>query len=298
MRSKSSVILAAAGLLGLTAGLLAFGLGGASAKSGREGRQDGQLRAAGKPVLAIVALRDQRISIYDAEGKILEAPVSTGSVGYETPAGIFSIVQKKELHSSNLYEDGEMPFMQRLTWTGIALHAGVLPGRPASHGCIRLPMAFAQQLFDLTDLGMRVLIVRDDMAPSDIAHPALFKSKLVGKEPAPAARSDRSLPSRATSEAKFGASEPNAGSARSWQTLQSIGASRTTELEAANERLRDARAAATRAASDEAGSTRLLRAREVNLAKAETALADAERRLETSTEAPSNARAEAAKAKA
>lgn len=297
-RSKSSVSLAAVGLLGLTAALLALGLGGANAKSGREGRQEGQLRAAGKPVLAIVALRDQRISIYDAEGKILEAPVSTGSVGYETPAGIFSIVQKKELHSSNLYEDGEMPFMQRLTWTGIALHAGVLPGRPASHGCIRLPMAFAQQLFDLTDLGMRVLIVRDDMGPSDITHPALFKSKLVGKEPIPARRSEHSVSSKAASEARFGASEPNARSARSWQTLQSIGASRTTELEAANEKLRDARAAATRAASEEAASTRLLRAREANLANAETALAEAERRLETSTEVQSNARAEAAKAKA
>ena len=132
--------------------------------------------------MAIVSLGDQRVSIYDADGKVLEAPVSTGSTGYETPAGIFTLVQKKEEHRSNLYEDGEMPFMQRITWTGIALHAGNLPGHPASHGCVRLPMAFARQLFDMTELGMRVLIVRDDMRPSDISHPALFKPKPVPRE--------------------------------------------------------------------------------------------------------------------
>src|SRR5262245_25194750 len=114
--------------------------------------------------MAIVSLGDQRISIYGADGKLLDAPVSSGSAGYETPAGIFSIVQKKEEHRSNLYDDGEMPFMQRITWTGIALHAGNLPGHPASHGCVRLPMAFARQLFDMTEMGMRGLIGRADRA--------------------------------------------------------------------------------------------------------------------------------------
>ena len=104
-----------------------------------------------------------------------QSPVSTGSTGYETPAGIFSVVQKKADHNSNLYEDGNMPFMQRITWTGIALHAGVLPGHPASHGCVRLPMDFAQRLFDLTDVGMRVIIVRNDIALADFDHPQLFK---------------------------------------------------------------------------------------------------------------------------
>jgi L,D-transpeptidase catalytic domain len=301
-RRRSSLLLAVAGLVSLTATLMALNVGGATAKSGREGRHDGQLRAADKPVMAIVSLRDQRITIYKAAGKFLEAPVSTGSAGYETPAGIFSIVQKKEMHSSNLYEDGEMPFMQRLTWTGIALHAGVLPGRPASHGCIRLPMAFAQQLFQLTDLGMRVLIVRDDMGPSDITHPALFKSKPVGKEPTSAFRSDPSFSSKAASEARLGGSERSRGfppgSERYGQMLQSEVTSRTTELETATKRLRDARGALTRATSEEAASTRVVRAQEAKLVKAETALKEVERRLEMSAETQIRVRAEAAKAKA
>jgi L,D-transpeptidase catalytic domain len=147
---------------------LAGSIDGASAKSGREGRgREGQANAPGAPMLAIVSLSDQRVSIYDGDGRrILQSPVSTGQTGLETPAGIFSIVQKKEVHQSNVYEDGNMPFMQRITWTGIALHAGVLPGQPASHGCVRMPHAFAQSLFGLTDIGLRVIIVRDDIAPA------------------------------------------------------------------------------------------------------------------------------------
>src|SRR5262249_16334618 len=123
-----------------------------------------------------VSLSAQRVTIYDAEGKTLQAPVSTGSTGYETPAGVYSVVQKKEMHHSNLYDDASMPFMQRITWTGIALHPGPLPGYPASHGCVRLPSAFAQHLFQITAVGLRVIVVRDDIAPADIAHRALFRS--------------------------------------------------------------------------------------------------------------------------
>ena len=134
-------------------------------------------RRGGGPLLAVVALDAQRVTVYDNNGRMLkQSPVSTGTTGYETPAGIFSVVQKKADHNSNLYEDGNMPFMQRITWTGIALHAGVLPGRPASHGCVRMPMDFAQRLFDLTDVGMRVIIVRNDIALADFDHPQLFKS--------------------------------------------------------------------------------------------------------------------------
>ena len=135
-----------------------------------------QSRPAGPPILAIVSLSDQRVTIYDAEGKILQSPVSTGSTGYETPAGIYSVVQKKAVHQSNVYEDGNMPFMQRITWTGIALHAGVLPGHPASHGCVRLPLAFAERLFGLTDIGLRVIVVRDDIAPSRHRPPRAFQT--------------------------------------------------------------------------------------------------------------------------
>ena len=109
-------------------------------------------KRSGGPLLAVVGLDAQRVTIYDSSGRVLQqSSVSTGNTGYETPAGIFSVVQKKVDHNSNIYEDGNMPFMQRITWTGIALHAGVLPGHPASHGCVRLPMDFAQRLFDLTE---------------------------------------------------------------------------------------------------------------------------------------------------
>ena len=156
----------------------------ASARSRGEASRDdfAQTRPAGVPLLAVVSLNDQRVTIYDAEGKVLRAPVSTGQTGYETPAGIYSIIEKNREHYSNLYDDASMPFMQRITWSGIALHAGVLPGRPASHGCIRLPYRFAEQLFDLTKMGMRVVVVRDDMSPVDIAHPALFKPGPVRSE--------------------------------------------------------------------------------------------------------------------
>ena len=106
-----------------------------------------QARPAGAPVLAVVSLSRQRVTLYDADGWIMRAPVSTGRTGYETPAGIYSILQKKVEHYSNLYDDASMPHMQRITWSGIALHAGALPGYPASHGCIRLPPRFAEQLY-------------------------------------------------------------------------------------------------------------------------------------------------------
>ena len=136
-----------------------------------------QSRSAGEPVMAIVSLRSQRITVYDAKGWILRAPVSSGTTGRETPAGIFSVIQKVEEHYSNLYDDAFMPHMQRITWSGIALHGGVLPGRPASHGCVRLPFDFAGRLFDVTAMGMRVIVAPSDVAPVELAHPLLFQPK-------------------------------------------------------------------------------------------------------------------------
>jgi L,D-transpeptidase catalytic domain len=143
-------------------------------------------RAAGEPIMAIISLHSQRITVYDADGWILRAPVSSGQVGRETPAGIFSIIQKDAEHHSNLYDDAYMPHMQRLTWSGIALHGGLLPGHPASHGCVRLPYDFAAQLFDLTKLGMRVIVAPSDVAPASIEHPTLFQPKPDAREAAAA----------------------------------------------------------------------------------------------------------------
>jgi hypothetical protein len=132
-----------------------------------------------EPIMAIVSLSNQRVTIYDADGWILRAPVSSGQTGYETPAGVYSVIQKEEEHYSNLSDDASMPFMQRVTWSGIALHAGPLPGYPASHGCVRMPYEFAQRLFDMTKIGMRVIVARNDIRPVEIDHPVLFKPKLV-----------------------------------------------------------------------------------------------------------------------
>src|SRR2546423_2446879 len=134
-------------------------------------------RTAGEPIRAIVSLQSQRITVYDANGWILRAPVSSGQRGRETPAGIFSVIQKEAEHYSNLYDDAFMPHMQRITWSGIALHGGPLPGYPASHGCVRMPFDFAARLFEATRLGLRVIVAPTDVAPVEIAHPVLFLSK-------------------------------------------------------------------------------------------------------------------------
>src|SRR6266478_5110563 len=133
-------------------------------------------RTAGEPVMAIVSLHSQRITVYDANGWILRAPVSSGQKGRETPAGIFAVIQKEAEHYSNLYDDAYMPHMQRITWSGIALHGGALPGYPASHGCVRMPFDFAARLFDATRLGLRVIVAPTDVAPVEIAHPVLALS--------------------------------------------------------------------------------------------------------------------------
>ena len=110
------------------------------------------------PVMIIVSLATQRAVVYRNGVPIGISTVSTGKAGHETPTGVFSILQKNKDHRSNLYDDAPMPFMQRLTWTGIALHAGQLPGHPASHGCIRLPYEFAKHLFGVTRLGLTVVV--------------------------------------------------------------------------------------------------------------------------------------------
>src|SRR5438105_5213018 len=131
-------------------------------------------REAGEPIMAIVSIKSQQVTFYDADGWILRAPVSTGITGRETPAGVFAVIEKDKDHHSTLYDDAWMPNMQRITWNGIALHGGPLPGYAASHGCVRMPFGFAEKLFDRTWIGMRVIIAPNDAAPVDFSHPALF----------------------------------------------------------------------------------------------------------------------------
>jgi hypothetical protein len=131
-------------------------------------------RDAGEPIMAIVSIKTQQVTFYDADGWILRAPVSTGTTGRETPAGVFAVLEKDKDHHSSLYDDAWMPNMQRITWNGIALHGGPLPGYAASHGCVRMPYGFAEKLFEKTWIGMRVIISPNDAEPVEFSHPALF----------------------------------------------------------------------------------------------------------------------------
>lgn len=124
-------------------------------------------RATEGDLAIVVSLPLQRAYVYRGDVLIGGATVSSGMPGYETPTGAYRILQKREQHASNLYDAAPMPFMQRLTWDGVALHGGSIPGGPASHGCIRLPRTFAAKLYEVTELGARVLIVDESPAPDE-----------------------------------------------------------------------------------------------------------------------------------
>src|SRR4030081_164868 len=164
-------------IAGLAALIAAGDYVGATDRRSERSVEASESRTAGEPVMAVVSLHNQRITVYDANGWILRAPVSSGQKGREPPAGIFSVIPKEAEHYSNLYDDAYMPHMQRITWSGIALHGGPLPGYPASHGCVRMPFDFAARLFDATRLGLRVIVAPTDVAPVEIAHPVLFQPK-------------------------------------------------------------------------------------------------------------------------
>src|SRR5262245_33466890 len=255
-----------------------------AARGGREReakRDDSVLsRPAGQPLMAIVALGEQRVTIYDAEGRILRAPVSTGQTGYETPAGIYSVIQKEAEHYSNLYDDASMPFMQRITWSGIALHAGVLPGHPASHGCIRMPHGFAERLFGLTNLGMRVIVVPSDVTPATLSHPTLFKPKPLGGEVSLAAPT--SAAAGPDEPMHLGADVGNANlppptlAPKRLQTLRSIAAAKAAEAEVAANKAEEARTAAAKLGQDAARFLKAQRLAETVKGRADAALKGAE----------------------
>lgn len=176
-------------------------------------------RQAGEPIMAIVSIKTQHITFYDAEGWILRAPVSTGKTEHETPAGIFAVVEKKKDHRSNLYDDAEMPHMQRITWNGIALHGGPLPGHPASKGCVRLPFGFAERLFERTRLGMRVIISPNDAAPVEVSHAALLVPNAEALAAAPARAEGLAREAVEAAQAADAAKKAAAATARETKTL-------------------------------------------------------------------------------
>jgi len=125
------------------------------------------------PLQIVISIKKQQLTLYAGGQAVAHSPVSTGVPGHPTPQGVFSVIQKQIYHESNLYSSAPMPYMQRITWSGVAMHQGVVPGRPASHGCIRLPAEFARRLWSITRVGTRVIIAQDDVVLADIASPRL-----------------------------------------------------------------------------------------------------------------------------
>jgi hypothetical protein len=179
-------------------------------------------REAGEPIMAIVSIKSQQVTFYDAEGWSLRAPVSTGTTGRETPAGVFAVIEKDKDHHSTLYDDAWMPNMQRITWNGVALHGGPLPGYAASHGCVRMPFGFAEKLFDRTWIGMRVIISPDNAEPVEFSHPSLFVPKAEAIAAAPAKA--EALP-REAAEAAKAADEAKKAAASAARETASLAAS-------------------------------------------------------------------------
>ncbi|MEH2477187.1 lipoprotein-anchoring transpeptidase ErfK/SrfK [Nitrobacteraceae bacterium AZCC 2146] len=154
------------------------------------------------PLVIAISIDRQTLKLYDANGLFAETPISTGMRGHSTPMGVFSVIQKNKWHRSNIYSGAPMPYMQRITWSGIAMHAGVLPGYPASHGCIRMPMAFAAKMWGWTRMGARVVITPGEISPSEFSHPLLIAHKpepaptatIEAKDTPPTAKADKAVP--------------------------------------------------------------------------------------------------------
>lgn len=168
--------------LGLVSGLgLGLQTGAASAQLVRkyaEDLQNGEFnwfpeRSHSGPMLIIVSIPDQKLHVYRNGIRVAASTCSTGKQGHATPTGVFKILEKDKHHHSSTYNNAPMPNMNRLTWSGIALHAGKLPGYPASHGCVRLPLQFSEMLFGITTKGLTVVIADNKSFPRDVVHPGM-----------------------------------------------------------------------------------------------------------------------------
>jgi hypothetical protein len=164
------------GVLALTAVAVLSAVSGSPAFARRVAvQQASTLQQSTGPLLVLVSIRKQRLRVFSNNGEVTSSRISSGQPGYDTPTGVFSILEKHVTHESNIYSGAQMPFMQRITWSGIAMHAGIVPGYRASHGCVRLPYNFSRSLFDITHVGNRVVISQDETEPIAFAHPFLFK---------------------------------------------------------------------------------------------------------------------------
>jgi hypothetical protein len=273
----------------------------AAAKGGRDSKREEALyiRPAGTPVMAIVSINQQRVTVYDADGAMLRAPVSTGKPGYETPPGIFTVLEKKVEHYSNIYYDAAMPHMQRITWSGIALHAGVLPGHPASGGCIRMPIGFAERFYGRTKVGMRVIVVRDDISPVEFAHPALFNPLPEDAAPVIASLTPAKAADGKDKAMVDAAVATDAAPAEPRQSVRAVAAARQAEAAAAAKAAEEARRAALKARADASRLPRTVRRAQIVKSKAEARVRQAERRVaDADADTPAAQRAQEEKAAA
>jgi lipoprotein-anchoring transpeptidase ErfK/SrfK len=165
------------------------------------------------PVYVVVSLGDQHASVYDPNGFVTRTRVSTGQAGHRTPTGVFSVIGKSRWHRSNIYSGAPMPYMQRITWSGVAMHAGVVPGYPASHGCIRLPAGFAPQLFGMTRMGARVVVSPTDIRPVEFSHPLLPLPKMHEAPTIPASPTQQAASSPSVELASMDTAAVEGGSA-------------------------------------------------------------------------------------
>ncbi|MFH1340190.1 MAG: L,D-transpeptidase [Pseudomonadota bacterium] len=258
-------------------------------------------RDAGEPIMAIVSIKSQQVTLYDADGWILRAPVSTGTKGRETPAGVFALVEKNKDHRSNMYDDAEMPNMQRITWNGIALHGGPLPGYAASHGCVRMPFGFAEKLFDRTRIGMRVIISPENAEPLEISHPALLvpNQEAIAAAPARAETLGREADeaAKAAGEAKKAAAKAPreiAALTAALRKLERLKARADAQLAAADKALAAAKTDEAKARAED--RKQKAAAKSVDLGtQLDTARADAQPKLEAAATAKDAAKATAAK---
>jgi hypothetical protein len=254
-------------------------------------------RDAGEPIMAIVSIKSQQVTLYDTDGWILRAPVSTGTTGRETPAGVFAVVEKEKDHRSNMYDDAAMPNMQRITWNGIALHGGPLPGYAASHGCVRMPFGFAEKLFDKTRIGMRVIISPNDAEPVEFSHPALLvpnreaiaaapaKAEALPREAAEAARS-----ADEAKKAAAAATRETATLTASLRKLQGLKARTEAELAYAEKALVSVKTDEARARAEDLKQKAAAKAAELGT-QLDTAKADATSKLDAAAAAKEAAKA-------
>jgi hypothetical protein len=253
--------------------------------------------------MAIVSIRSQQVTFYDADGWILRAPVSTGTTGRETPAGVFAVLEKDVDHHSSLYDDASMPHMQRITWNGLAMHGGPLPGYAASHGCVRMPFGFARNLFDKTRIGMRVIISPEDAAPAEFSHPALFMpdAEAVAAAPARAEELAREAGEAAitadkTKKAAAASARETASLTASLRKLETLKARADAELAHAEKALAAAKTDQAKARAEDLKLKAAAKAEEAGT-KLDGARADAKSRLDADASAKDAAKS-AAKRKA